>query len=146
MSLADFFRHLNQPAQSSDYSTLAAQFADPFLFAGPQGVKCFSTADFARALPQRKQLFDSLGCTSNELISLEETALNERYSLARTRWRFTFDRSPDAPQTLDVDSTFLVDTGGDAPRILLYLTHQDIFADLRERGFLPPAAHGASAS
>jgi hypothetical protein len=47
-----------------------------------------------------------------------------------------FVREDLEPTELLLDSTFLVDTGGDMFRIVMYLPHQDIIEVLRERGIL----------
>lgn len=113
---------------------LVSQFADTFLVAGPGGAQCVRSADFARALPRRAELFASLGCQPAELISVEESPLDTRYALVRTIWRFTFTRPENDPETIDSESIFLIDTGSDPFRILVYLTPRDIMDTLRQRG------------
>lgn len=113
---------------------LVSQFADTFLVAGPTGSQCVRSADFARALPRRAELFASLGCQPAELISVEESPLDTRYALVRTIWRFTFTRPENDPETIDSESIFLIDTGSDPFRILVYLTPRDIMDTLRQRG------------
>lgn len=119
-----------------------AHFADTFLAAGPDGAQPVRASDFALVLHKRKQLFDSCGHQSTELLSVTPTPMDARYFLAHTEWRMRFER-PDLPRyDALVHSTFLVDTGlpGSRPpsfRIVVYLAHQDILADLREKGFLP---------
>ena len=113
---------------------LVSQFADTFLVAGPTGSQCVRSADFARALPRRVELFASLGCQPAELISVEESPLDTRYALVRTIWRFTFTRPENDPETIDSESIFLIDTGSDPFRILVYLTPRDIMDTLRQRG------------
>jgi len=133
-SLAAFFATFqHNSAHGSEADTLA-QFAGTFLAAGPDGAKPVPAALFAPALARRKQLFEKLGHRSTELVSLDESPLDARYTLARTRWQMTFTRPQLPDEQLTVDSTFLIDT--QTQRILLYLAHQDIFALLRERGIL----------
>jgi hypothetical protein len=50
--------------------------------------------------------------------------LGERYVLARTKWRMIFEREG-GEKAVEVESTFLVDMGGESPRILMYLAHND---------------------
>jgi len=135
--IARFFDAFARQSSSTDVQAQTAQFADAFFAAGPQGGKCVCTADFAPALLKRKQLFDSLGCQSNALVSLEETALDARYVLVRTRWQMTFSRSSADPEQVFADSTFIIDTGSQEFKIVLYLAHQDIMQVLKERGIAP---------
>ena len=132
--IARFFESFARQSNSIDTQSQVAQFADTFLAAGPQGAKCVRATDFAVALPKRKQLFDSLGCQSTTLISLEETSLDARYVLARTRWQMTFSRPNGEPEQVMADSTFIVDTAADEFRIVLYLANQDILQVLKDRG------------
>src|SRR5215469_11229267 len=131
-----FFEVYSRVSNEDNISQLLSYFADPFLSAGPHGAQCVSAAEFAVVLPKRKQLFERLGAKPASLVSLEETQLEARYVLARTRWRIEFVREDLEPSELLLDSTFLVDTGGDRFRIVMYLPHQDIMQVLKERGIL----------
>lgn len=131
--IARFFDSFAQQS-NGDNIEAPAQFADTFLAAGPQGAKCVSSTDFALAIPKRKQIFASLGCQSTKLVSLEETQLDDRYVLAKTRWQMIFSRPNSEPEKVLADSTFIVDTASAEPKIILYLAHQDIFEVLRDRG------------
>ena len=131
-----FFESYARANESGDMAKTAAQFADVFMAAGPQGAQCVKAADFAVALPKRKELFQRLGSRATALVALEERALDARFVLAKTRWRMEFEREGRAKEELFVESTFLLDCGADPVRIVLYLAHQDIMAVLRERGIL----------
>lgn len=102
----------------------AALYAETFLAAGPEGARCVRLEDFLKALPKRKEMFEAAGCKRTELASVTETPLDERYTMARTKWRMTFAREG-GERLVEVESTFLVDMGGEKPRILAYLSHQD---------------------
>lgn len=112
---------------------LMAQFAESFLYAGPQGSQWVRASDFALALPKRKELFDSAGHKSTELSDAQETWLDGRYALVRTRWRFAFQRGLPESAIIETESSFLVDVGAEPFRILTYLSHQDIVEMLRQR-------------
>jgi hypothetical protein len=134
--VARFFQTYQLHNSSGDIPEIVSHFADTFLAAGPQGAKCVRATDFALALPKRKQLFESLGSQSTALVSLQETPLDARYVLAKTSWQINFTRHGNT-QNIVVDSTFLIDTGVDDFKILLYLPHQDIMQVLKDRGILP---------
>ena len=115
------------------FPRLSLSLREVFLAAGPQGAQCVRAEDFALVLPKRKQLFDKLGCTSTALVSLHETALDDRYALAKTKWRMIFHQ-PSGNQEVLVDSTYLLNIERPDPKILLYLAHQDIMQLLKDRG------------
>jgi hypothetical protein len=135
-AVARFFQTYQLHNSSGDIPEIVSHFADTFLAAGPQGAKCVRATDFALALPKRKQLFESLGSQSTALVSLQETQIDPRYVLAKTSWQINFTRHGNT-QNIVVDSTFLIDTGVDDFKILLYLPHQDIMQILKDRGILP---------
>ena len=116
---------------------IVASFADVFLAASPQGAQPVRASDFALAVPKRYKLFESMGCRSTELIGMRETRLDERHVSARTEWRLTFERPGSESEQIVVESTFLIDTGAEPFRILLYLAHADIMEVLKRRGIVP---------
>ncbi len=65
-----FFRTFESNASNDDVDAAVSQFADVFMAANPQGTQAVRAADFALALPKKKQLFDKLGCQSTTLVSL----------------------------------------------------------------------------
>lgn len=132
-AITRFFRQFERNSDSGEISSLAHQFADTFMVAGPQGAQCVRAADFALALPRRKQFFDSLGCRSTSLVSVEEHQLDSRFVTARTRWRWVFLQSGEEKEAL-ADSTFIVDTSAQNLKIVFYLAHQDTMIMLKEQG------------
>jgi len=115
---------------------LAALYAPTILVAGPHAALTVSRDALLGKVSERKRLLDSVGPHTTMLIACEETALSERYILARTMWQWDFEASP---ESVIVPSTFIVDKGGDSPQIVLYLLQTDVVSLLRERGLLPPA-------
>jgi hypothetical protein len=134
-AIETFFHEFEQRSDRGDIPALLPQFADTFMAAGPQGAKCIRSADFAVALPKRKQFFDSLGCKSTSLVSLDQTRLDARYVVAKTRWRMTFLQEGTTKEAL-ADSTYIVDTAAESFKIVFYLAHQDHMTMLREHGIL----------
>lgn len=136
-AVGHFFQLYAKRGGEDNIPALVSQFADPFVSADPHGTRCVRVEDFAAALPKRKLLFDRLGSRPAVLVSLYETQLDARYALAKTTWRFDFVRSNSRePEQVFADSTFLIDTGGDQFKIVMYLAHQDIMQVLRDRGIL----------
>jgi hypothetical protein len=135
-AISRFFELYSRESNGNDIAALVSHFADPFLSTGPQGTQCVRASEFAAALPKRKELFARLGARPASLVDLKETPLDERYVLAKTRWSLEFVREDLARTELLLDSTFLVDTGTDAFRIVMYMPHQDILQLVKERGIL----------
>jgi hypothetical protein len=127
---ARFFETYQKNIAQRNIDAMVAQFAETYLYGGPNGFQFLRSADLAAGLPRRRELLNSLGCGPSRLASLTETALDSRFVLARVQWSFEVAGDPANPIT--VDSTFLLDITGPA-RILVYLSHQDLVAMLQER-------------
>ncbi|HEX8712870.1 MAG TPA: hypothetical protein VF730_13415 [Terracidiphilus sp.] len=127
-----FIQAFARNSAEGNFVELVAQFAESFLFAGTQGSQWVRASDFAMALPKRKQIFAGFGHKSTELADAQEKWLDTRYALVRTRWRFSFDRGQNGPETLETESSFVVDAGAEPFRILVYMPHHDIVEMLRQ--------------
>ena len=139
-ALRTFFERFQSLSAGSDGDTLAAMYAGHVMIAGAGGPQVVSATDLQRVIPKRRQLLESAGYQDTTLVGFEETALTGRYSLVRAEFRWRFDAANDAPATVTLPSSYIVDRGGDSPRIVVYMNEQDVVSVLRERGGLPPAA------
>ena len=135
-ALASFFEQWQIDMSAGNIPAVVANFAEVFLYASPQGAQAVRAGDFALALPKRKQLFDRLQSEPTTLVSLTETKLDRRFTLARVQWRMAFAGGQAGPQQILVDSTYIVNTGDGVFKIVFYLAHQDILEILKERGIL----------
>jgi hypothetical protein len=115
---------------------LGTLFAPVFMTAGEHGVQIVRASDLVRAIPKRRAMLEAMGCQLPQLETVRDTALDERYSLVRTEWRWRVVRAGQVVADLTLPSSFLVDRGGAMPQIVCYLPHQDITTVLRERGLL----------
>jgi hypothetical protein len=132
-AMETFFRRHERNSNSGAIEPLVSQYADVFLVAGPHGTQVVQANAFSLALPKRKKRFDDMGCQSTELVSLRETAVSEQYMMVETRWRMTFASEGQSTEEIRVDSTFIVHTGGEEPKIVMYLPHGDALATLASR-------------
>src|SRR5262245_57655830 len=92
-SIAAFFRRFEARSAALDVEGLVDLYAPAFLMAGPRGTQVVNARDLVYAIPKRKQLFDAAGCRSTTLVSVDETRLDDRYSLVRTEWEWAFQRA-----------------------------------------------------
>jgi hypothetical protein len=134
--IEELLRTFEHTEKQNGVEALVSRFADMFLVAGPDGARAVRASDFALALPKRQKMFDEMGCRSTKLDSVVVTKLDERYVMAQTKWRMGFARGDGQVKDVAVGSTYIIDTR-DEPKILFYLTHQEITTVLREAGILP---------
>jgi Domain of unknown function (DUF4440) len=140
-SLRAFFSRFEEQAATADVEGLAAMYAPAFLMAGPSGTQVVKASDLMLAIPRRKQLFAAAGCRSTTLLSVDEIRLDDRYSLARTAWQWTFARADGTTEEITLPSAYLVERAPAGHRIVCYINHADIVAIMRERGLLPETAN-----
>lgn len=127
-----FFETFAARNAAGDVEGLLQMYAPSIMVAGPNGTSVVPSSALAAAVRGRKERFEALGVPSATLVSSEATTLNDRYTLARTEWRFDLTHLQGDPVT--VSSTFLLEHVGDATRIVMYMNVHDIMAVLRERG------------
>lgn len=108
-------------------------YADAFMFAGPDGVRALTRDAFAQALPRRDGFFKSLGLVASRITGVDETILDERYSLVRTTWAMEFRRDEGGVDQVPLAASYLVDTGAESPRIVVQLDHQDFVERAQRR-------------
>ena len=122
--MAEFMESFERSRAAGDEGA-AGLYAETFLAGGPDGARCIRAEDFMKALPKRKEMFERAGCRRTELAGVTEMPLGERYAMAQTKWRMSFERDGGREDVVEVESTFVVDFGGERPRIIAYLAHQD---------------------
>ena len=132
-----FFEDVERETIAGEMTALAERFAEPFLAASPSGAKIAERSTFTHDVPAKKQMFEKLGSKGTKLVSLETSAIDTRYTLAKTRWQLTFEREGLMRQEVFADSTYIVDTGAEPFQIILYLTSQDLLKVFVERGIIP---------
>lgn len=126
-SVEVFLKKYEQNCKVDDMDLLMTQFADLFQVAGAHGTRILTPKTFAEMLPKRRRQFEEMGCGVAQLVSIKTSLLDERYALARTRWRFIVGQ-----EEVTVESSFLIeDVGGDL-KIVLYIAHDDLKSILGE--------------
>ncbi len=104
------------------------QFVEVFLNADPNGTTPVPRSALIESLPQRRQLFATIGLTETHLTAISQTTLDEHYTLVATEWAADLEGGDSLP----LSSTFLLRREAGSLRIVLYLNHLDIVAAVRE--------------
>ena len=138
VGLRPLFERFESRRAAPDAEGLATMYAEEVMMAGPSGARVVRSADLRLAIPKRRRLLESAGCQGTTLAGFDESALTGRYSLVRAQFQWRFDAANAEAAAITLPSTFVVDRGGQAPRIVLYMNEQDVVSVLRERGVLPP--------
>jgi hypothetical protein len=124
-------RALFEELESADDEAAAALFADTFLSLDPASASVVTNEQLRAALPRRSAMFAAAGVRATRLEHLHTRALDERHQLVSTSWT-TALVDPDA-EPLTLRSTYVVRLVDASWRIVLYLNHDDIAAELARR-------------
>jgi hypothetical protein len=125
----DLFAFVGRLASGTDGG--ADLFAETFLSLDPVRSTVATREQLRSALPQRRALFESAGIRRTRLESVDVHPLDDRHQLAKTTWTTEFDDPQAQPVTLR--STFLLRRNDGSWRVLVYLNHDDIGAELARR-------------
>ena len=131
-----FFEGVEQASNSLDLDLIDAQFADQFIFADPHGTRVVEKQRFLPFLPKRQEFFKSLGHQSTKVLSLEETPIDDQYTMIKTHFLMKFEKMPGQITEAKVDSTYILFMKGDAPKIVMHIEHEDLQEAMQARGLI----------
>ena len=132
-SAEQFFKTYALANASSDVALIGSLYADNFLFAGPNGAQHVRKEDFLKVLPKMKAHYASLGHSETRLHTVEATALNARYLLAKVGWKIGLIGSSGVRE-VDAAATYVLMRGeGETLSIVFQLDHQDLAEAIADR-------------
>lgn len=127
-----FFTDYETANAKFDVERIAACYADVFMFGGPQGVQSVKKEDFLKILPRRKEFFRSLGLLSSNIVSLETSILDSKYTLVKVIWNMRLDRGASEPACSQNAASYVLSRTNDGFRIVFQIDHQDLAKRLQE--------------
>ena len=131
-----FFEGVEKAGNTLDLDLIDAQFADQFIFADPNGTRVVEKQKFLAFLPQQQEFFKSIGHQSTKVLSLEETPIDDQYTMVKAHFRMQFQKVPGDITEAKIDSTYILFMKGDAPKIVMQIEHEDLKEAMQARGLL----------
>ena len=131
-----FFEGVEQASNTLDLDLIDSQFADQFIFADPNGTRVVEKQKFLAFLPQRRDFFKSLGHQSTKVLSLDETKLDDQYTMVKAHFLMKFKKPSGEIAEAKVDSTYFLFMKGDSPKIVMHMEHEDLREAMQARGLL----------
>src|SRR4030095_15213157 len=101
-----FFEGVEQASNTLDLNLIDSQYADQFIFADPNGTRVVEKKKFLPALPKRQEFFKSLGHLSTKVLALEETPIDNQYTMVKAHFLMQFQNPPGQIKEARVDSTY----------------------------------------
>ena len=131
-----FFEGVEQASNTLDLDLIDAQYADQFIFADPNGTRVVEKQKFLPALPKRREFFKSLGHQFTRVLSLEETPIDDQYTMVKAHFLMQFQKMPGHIVEAKVDSTYILFMKDDLPKIVMHIEHEDLREAMQARGLL----------
>ena len=133
----EFFEQYERSRNTLDLGVIASQYPDSFVFAGPNGARVAEKQAVLAAVPKGQEFLKALGHKSTKLLSLEETALDDHYVLARVQFLWRFEKPSASPIDVKLDSSFILYIRDGSPKIVFQHEPEDFQQALQARGVLP---------
>jgi hypothetical protein len=129
-----FFEGVEKASNTLDLDLIGSQFADQFIFADPNGTRVIEKQKFLPALPKRREFFKALGHQSTKVLSLEETPIDDQYTMVKAHFLMDFCKSSGETTEVKLDSTYILFMKGDSPRIVMHIEPEDMQQAMKDRG------------
>lgn len=131
-----FFEGVEQASNTLDLELIDSQYADQFIFADPNGTRVVEKQKFLPALPKRQEFFKSLGHQFTRVLSLEETPIDDQYTMVKAHFLMQFQKNIQEITEARVDSTYILFMKGESPKIVMHIEHEDLKEAMQARGLL----------
>ena len=129
-----FLERLERANALSDLVTIAALYADVFMFAGVNGVQTVKKEDFLQVVPRMKAHYALTGLSETQLQTVESSTIDARYLLAKAGWRMTVRKLSGDRRRIHTIATYILERK--APEtfsIVFQIDHQDLAAILKNQ-------------
>ena len=133
----EFFRRYVRSRNTFEADLIETLDPDAFMFADPNGARVTEKQAVLVALSSGRELLRTLRHASTTLESLDETRLDEYYTMVRARLVWRFEKGPAQPVDVVVDSVFILYIKNDVATIVFQQEHEEFLQALRARGILP---------
>ena len=117
-----------------DIKRNAEMFSDTFISAGPKGAIAQGKKDFLEKAGRAAEFYKSVGQTSAKIISKNIIPVSDQYLMVTVHWGVTFKKTGD--ELIEFDVSYIIYEGGDEPRLILFIAHQDEEEAMKKLGLL----------
>jgi len=134
--MTEFFEGVETASNTLDLNLIDAQFADQFIFADPNGTRVVEKQKFLPFLPKRREFFKSIGHQSTKVLSLEETPIDDQYTMVKAHFLMQFQKSTGESKEINLDSTYILFMKGETPKIVMHIEPEDVQQAMKDIGLL----------
>jgi hypothetical protein len=127
---------VERAANTLDLKLTDSQYADQFLFGDPNGTRLIEKQKFLPALPKRQEFFKSLGHLSSKILALEETPIDDQYTMVKAHFQMQFQMPNGQIEEAGVDSTYILFIKGELPIIVMQIEDENLQQVMKDRGWI----------
>jgi len=123
----DFLERYERANACSDWAAIGKLYADTFMFGGVKGVQVVRKDDFLKLVPKMKAHFTSLGLSETQLQTVDASAIDAKYLLAKATWKMTLRHLTGVKKQVDTFATYVLERK-EVGRlsIVFQIDHQDL--------------------
>lgn len=122
-----FLERYERANAGSDWAAVGKLYADTFMFGGASGVQIVRKDDFLRLVPRIKVHFASLGLSETQLQTVEASAMDAKYLLAKAAWKMTVRHLTGGRTQVNAFATYVLERQEeDTLSIVFQIDHQDL--------------------
>jgi len=123
----DFLERYERANACSDWAAIGKLYADTFMFGGVKGVQVVRKDDFLKLVPKMKAHFTSLGLSETQLQTVDASAIDAKYLLAKAAWKMTVRHLAGDRRQVDAFSTYILERKQEGTlSIVFHIDHQDL--------------------
>jgi len=134
--IQEFFADFERAGNSGDTAVSLSQFHDPYMHLGPDGMHIITREIFRAAIDKRKTFFASLGLKSTKMEVVEETALDDIYTLVKVKITMHFEKTGKDAVDVEQYASYLLSLTNEKLEVVLYLNHSDLMTLMKSAGLM----------
>lgn len=135
--IQEFFARYEAAANSFDPDLMVSLYTAEFMAGDPKGVSCGRNDEGLRdAFIQRREFFQKIGFRRTEILNVDATPLDERYTMAKVHWHMSFEKQPGHPLDFKFFITYFLYDPGSGPKAAFWISHDDEQRVMREASLL----------
>ena len=136
-AVQEFFDQYARSRSAMDIDRIVSQYADSCMLAAADGAQVVEKQAMLEGFSKALELLKTVGHTSTQVASLDETRVDEHYAMVRAQFVWRFEKAAAPPIDVEVDSTFILYLKDGVRKIVFHHEREDFWQVLRTRGVLP---------
>ena len=133
--LEQLFKEYESAFNKLDFRTIAKNYPDSFISAGPKGTIAQDKKDFLSKAGQATEQYQSIGQKEAKILSKKIHPISNEYAMVTVHWGVKFEKTGD--EWVEFDVSYIVQDINDKLSIILFITHQDEAEAMKKLGLQP---------